>query len=408
MSTCRNKHNVKLGEGQDAGFTLVELLVVIAIIGMLIALLLPAVQAAREAARRMQCMNHLKQFGLAVHNFHDARQGLPPSHMAPYRRPGTFWMLILPFVEQQASYDSMANMHDNGFGVSIESDYNTETPWYHDRIRADRNVSLGTHEARENFLRPLAQISFYYCPSRRAAQGRMTKGGHYEAEGDGRCNIEEGTFERWAWGPASDYAIVMFDMNHTNGTYNPNDVTAAGPQPDSIHGAVMANFYRDDLTSGNNWINRSYGPFRVAAHSQSDMSGHDETPLWGQWMSRDDMSRLQDGTSNQILIGEKYMRPQDHYTSKLDPTWLFAHSRTFAGTARGFHQNWFPLARSGADETTFGQCNNIQKRFGGTHPGICQFLLGDGAVRAVSTNTRTDTILRPLSHVSDGNTVTLP
>ncbi len=95
--------------GWRAGFTLVELLVVIAIIGILIALLLPAVQAAREAARRTQCSNNLKQIGLGLHNYHDARGVLPPGGAGT---PSTaqandgmgFHVYILPYVEHEALF----------------------------------------------------------------------------------------------------------------------------------------------------------------------------------------------------------------------------------------------------------------------------------------------------------------
>jgi len=98
------------------GFTLVELLVVIAIIGILVSLLLPAVQAAREAGRRAQCQNNFRQVALALHNYHNTYRTFPPGSM--YAQPignlpwtGTYaWgmmMLTLPFIEQTAAYDTV-------------------------------------------------------------------------------------------------------------------------------------------------------------------------------------------------------------------------------------------------------------------------------------------------------------
>lgn len=98
-----------VGSDRRNGFTLVELLVVIAIIGILVSLLFPAVQAAREAGRRMSCSNNLKQIGIAVHNYHDTFKTLPMgTHWPSAVAPGKFYSAftaILPFVEQGPLYD---------------------------------------------------------------------------------------------------------------------------------------------------------------------------------------------------------------------------------------------------------------------------------------------------------------
>ena len=93
------------------GFTLVELMVVIAIIGLLMAMLLPAVQVARESGRRGACLNNLRQIGLAIHMYHDCHEAFPPGGMSPGPccsvESYTCWTIqILPFIEQKDLYNS--------------------------------------------------------------------------------------------------------------------------------------------------------------------------------------------------------------------------------------------------------------------------------------------------------------
>ena len=136
LAILKNRFFLRESRGIRRGFTLVELLVVIAIIGILVSLLLPAVNAARESARRTQCANHLKQVGLAIHSFESAREFLPPSHLDGTGF-ATWLVLIAPYLE--------------------------EINFYKESSVTDQYYSLPQH-IRET------QISVYYCPSRRGPE----------------------------------------------------------------------------------------------------------------------------------------------------------------------------------------------------------------------------------------------
>jgi prepilin-type N-terminal cleavage/methylation domain-containing protein/prepilin-type processing-associated H-X9-DG protein len=171
----RNPHSdverCSMDASRKGGFTLVELLVVITIIGILIALLLPAVQAAREAARSMQCSNNLKQLGLALHNYHDKWQQFPlgaahwlDTDWTSFTKDahGSFLVALLPYIEQQSLYD--------------HCDFSTLT---------DYNSKVGTTYVHETW------IQTFLCPSDVAKYWGGNK--YYWSEGNSTQNQKRAT-----------------------------------------------------------------------------------------------------------------------------------------------------------------------------------------------------------------------
>ncbi len=243
------------------GFTLVELLVVIAIIGVLVALLLPAVQAAREAARRSQCSNQLRQMGIGALNHESTHGHFPtggwghfwlgdPDRGAGKSQPGGWLYTILPYVEQSSIYDLPGDGDPNALTL--------------------QQLTGGLQLAE-------TPVSLYYCPSRRPAT-------LYPKNSDN---------DRVAFNALKSHSFLLARSDYAaNWGDNPisgiDDLT--GPNGGSKMPSHPGGFHPDEVLV----------QFTGISYLES------EVPF----------ARISDGTSNTYLAGEKYMNP-DHYATGL-------------------------------------------------------------------------------------------
>ncbi|MCL2006023.1 MAG: DUF1559 domain-containing protein, partial [Planctomycetaceae bacterium] len=369
-----------------------------AIIGMLVALLLPAVQAAREAARRMQCSNHLKQIGLAVHNFENTRSAIPPFGIV--RERVSFFYFILPFIEQQALYnrfDEAAEGSMRSFLV-ITGDDLTESRFNGNDGGLNHRFPGSNQAERVEFLNQMASISIFHCPTRRPA-GRLTNS--REHDGDWCAHNTSTNNDHTRMGPATDYAMVSVYFDPDGGATTTMDQQRSG----RFYGFVWD---RGTSAAGSAVQNRGQrGPFRWATTSglweapwNSDFQANP-----GSWTPTDTFAYWSSGASNQLLLGEKYYAPHEQFTHTNDGTWFVITYPSMIGLFRGFH-DLFPMARSGVWENV-ANCGHARFRFGSWHPGVVNFVLGDGSVRGISQTTPTRTMFA-LGHVQSTESVSLP
>ena len=251
------------------GFTLVELLVVIAIIGILIALLLPAVQAAREAARRSQCTNNLKQIALGLHMHHDRDKNFPCGHYGP---PGgtncangseAEWVTyILPFIEMGAAYDQLDWTLGFGCGgntVVVSQPIKT----FFCPSDKESEPSLGSY-ARGNYVanNGIGPMAEWTVPQGVAALPPLSReGGLFYFNSDYKiAQIIDGTSQtamvsEVRTAPPNDFRGVM---HYPEGPFYHHNYTPNSLVPDQMRGALCVNTVREPCVGVfTAWNNRS-------------------------------------------------------------------------------------------------------------------------------------------------------
>jgi prepilin-type N-terminal cleavage/methylation domain-containing protein len=325
------------------GFTLVELLVAIAIIGVLVALLLPAVQSAREAARRTQCLNNLKQLTLATHNFHQQYSFFPTyfgkfPEKDPAAAEGGWIVHLLPFIEQ-------------GF--------------VHDTI-----VANGGTMGQKRFLVTPAS------PDYRAAYWEYPAGGYWEtiSGGDDGGTDHQGhtyprrapTTRRWVGPPPIYHPQVGTGPVYRTETYGIDslgDVDFSALHCPSDPSGVPAN-RRITFRYGSGWALTNY----MANYHAWTVNGVQSKPRR--------MPEIEDGLSNTVLLGEGMRLCDGTYRIAFWSHYGFQHSHNFGVDWTGVPNTF--MFQSAARSRT---CNNWRAQ--GMHHGQLAVALADGSVRTI-------------------------